>query len=90
MKDKVWIVAIGQEEGDVIAPDPIEAATLYLEELTEKVDKFGIGILIKATDVFAQKDYYIRADLVLANAGMHKSAADMLRYYAKPPKKPKK
>ena len=89
MKDKAWIVAIGQEEGDVMAPDPIEAATLYLEELTKKTDKFGIGILIKATDVFGQKDYYIRADLVLANAGMHRSATDIQQYYVKP-FKPKK
>jgi len=83
VKDKIWLVAVGRKEGDINAPDPIEAATRYLETLTEKVDKFGIGILVKVTDVFDHKDYYIRSDLVLANAGMHRTAAEMKKFYKK-------
>ena len=84
MKDKTWLVSVGQDEGEVIAPDPVEAATRYLEFLTQAPDSFGIGILIKVANTHNEKDqYYVRSDVILANAGLYNHAADMFKHYPK-------
>ena len=81
MNDKTWLVSIGSDTGEVFAPDPVEAATRYLEEITSTSDRIGIGILMKVHDVFSNEDSYIRSVVVLANAGMHSTAASIKKFY---------
>lgn len=84
MKDKNWIVSVGKDEGEVAAPDPVEAATRYLEFLTSTPDSFGVGILMKVANFDNDEEqYYIRSDVVLANAGLYAHATEMHKHYPK-------
>ena len=81
--DKTWIVSIGAEKGQVQAPDHWEAATRYIEKLTAITDKFGMGILIKVVELPEYKVHHVKSDIVLANAGLHSTAAAMQKFYNK-------
>jgi len=88
IKDLKWKISVGMRSGTISGPDPIEAATRFLEKLYRDKEDFGVGLLIKAVLVgkMDSDTYYLRSDIVLANAGMYKEAEQMLSLYLK--KKP--
>lgn len=86
--DLTWVITVGVKSGKINAPDAIEAATRFLEKLRRNKKDFGIGLLIKAVPLGKTDDnaFYLRSDILLANAGMFYEAEQMLALYLK--KKP--
>jgi len=85
MEDSVWKISIGTLSGDISGPDSVEAATRFLEKLYRAKKDFGVGLLIKAVPLDGTDDdaFYLRSDVLLANAGMYGEAEQMLALYIK-------
>ena len=83
MDDSEWVVSIGTETGNVTAPDPVEAATRYLETLRKIKPKFGIGLLVKVSDPIEMTTIFLKSDVILANAGMYSQASSIKELYPK-------
>ena len=74
-----WKIGIGELKISVQTAgslDPVEAATRAVEMLISKKTNFKIGLLVSAEsdDGFSS---YMRADVILANAGLYDSATAM-------------
>ena len=81
----MWRISVGNKTGITSGPDPIEAATRYVESLYRGKSDFGVGLLIKA-ELFngtVEDAIYIRSDVILANAGRYAEAEQMLGLYLK-------
>ena len=83
MDDSEWVVSIGTETGNVTAPDPVEAATRYLETLRKIKPKLGIGLLVKVSDPSEMTNIFLKSDVILANAGMYSQASSIKELYPK-------
>lgn len=74
-----WKIGIGELKISVQTAgilDPVEAATRAVEMLISKKTNFKIGLLVSAEN---DDDFsgYLRADVILANAGLYDSATAM-------------
>jgi hypothetical protein len=56
---------------EVSAPDPIEAATVAIEELRSLKGSFEIGTILLVQDCKTNEKQYILAEIILANAGLY-------------------
>lgn len=84
-EDDLWEISVGIQVGTISGPNPVEAATRFLESLYRGKKDFGIGLLIKAIPKGEPegKAYYLRSDVILANAGMYNEAEQMRVLYLK-------
>lgn len=67
-----WLITVGNKKVAINHSDPIEAATLAVEQIIREQHSLAVGNLIHAS--YKKKNVFLRSDVILANAGCHPEA----------------